>query len=277
MSIPIADSLPAELSRFTDVVEGMGKLLVQLKIYPTGHPSVGKYLDESYDSLNIMLSNKRSIILRVVKKTLFYLNYTFNVDDENRKNFNHLIKALRLMSAGEIEIEKDLEKSELLAFMEIVASVLKGDRKFDLAGAWNKIDRIKIRHAQGKPEASEKLPDKVDAGSPVKKEIRSCDRKKKECSICGVIDDVLKKLEKIQSHDGIKAGRLILEMVGKENTNTSMVLMLKSLINYDDYTFKHSVNVAVISAATWSSRPAVSGRQPPATPTRRGLSSPTTA
>ncbi|MBN2185213.1 MAG: HD domain-containing protein [Candidatus Krumholzibacteriota bacterium] len=250
MASPIADSLPVELNRFTDVVERIGKLLTQLKIYPSGHPSVEKYLEDAYDSLNEMLLNKSSIVLRMVKKSLFYLNYTFNVDDENRRNHNHLIKALGLMSVGEIEIEKGFAKAELLSFMEITASVLKGDRKFDLAGAWSRIDHIKVRHVPHFKDRDYTQADKIENNSPFNDLVLACKTKKKDSSVCGVIDDVLKKLEKIQSSEGIKAGRLILEMVGNEDSNNSMVLMLKSLITYDSYTFRHSVNVAVISAAT---------------------------
>ena len=250
MTSPIAESLPAELNRFTDVVEKMGKLLMQLKIYPSGHPSVENYLETTFDSLNEILSNKRSLVLRVVKDSLCYLNYAFNLDEKNRRNHNFFIKALGLMSVGEIEIEKEFEKAELLSFMEIIASVLKGDRKFDLSGAWSRIDHIKIRHLSHEKNRNDMLPVKAERKPPFNDLVETCQTKRKKCSICGVIDNVLKKLEKIQSADGIKAGRLILEMVGNENENNSIILLLKSLITYDDYTFSHSVNVSVISAAT---------------------------
>ncbi|MCK4236709.1 MAG: HD domain-containing protein, partial [Candidatus Krumholzibacteria bacterium] len=64
-----------------------------------------------------------------------------------------------------------------------------------------------------------------------------------------IVDGVLSKLEKIQTTEGKLAGKKILELIEKEGNNASNILLLNSLRVYDDYTFLHSVNVAVISTA----------------------------
>ncbi|MCX5752229.1 MAG: HD domain-containing protein [Candidatus Krumholzibacteria bacterium] len=64
-----------------------------------------------------------------------------------------------------------------------------------------------------------------------------------------VVQGVLDKLEKIQSKDGTRARAKIIEVIEREGGGTATILLLNSLKEYDDYTFTHSVNVAVISAA----------------------------
>lgn len=250
MTSQITETLPAELGQFNDVIDGMGKLLLQAKIYPRGHPSVDKYLDSAFDSLTKMLSNKYSVVLRVFNDSICYLNYEFNSKEQSRKEFSFLINSLDMMSVGELEIEKGIGKNEFLSFMEIAASVLKGDREFDLSGAWNSIEHIKVRHDMSGSNKNALITVDQVKTSPISSNAARKNHDRGEDGICGAIGDVLRKLEKIQSNDGMKAGKLILDIVGNENRNNSIALLLKSLTNYDDYTFRHSVNVAVISAAT---------------------------
>jgi putative nucleotidyltransferase with HDIG domain len=53
----------------------------------------------------------------------------------------------------------------------------------------------------------------------------------------------------LQSLDGNPARRKVLEIFENAGKDTPVVLLLRSLKDYDQYTFFHSVNVAVISAA----------------------------
>ncbi|HSG29548.1 MAG TPA: HD domain-containing phosphohydrolase, partial [Candidatus Krumholzibacterium sp.] len=78
----------------------------------------------------------------------------------------------------------------------------------------------------------------------------SLDHVTAESRIGREVETVLDKLEKIRSLEGKNAGRSILRMIEGGGANEKIVLFLKSLRNYDDYTFAHSVNVAVISTAT---------------------------
>jgi putative nucleotidyltransferase with HDIG domain len=64
-----------------------------------------------------------------------------------------------------------------------------------------------------------------------------------------MITGVLNKLEKISSTESGRAGRAIIDIVDREGRDSTLLLLLKSLGEYDSYTFDHSVNVAIISAA----------------------------
>jgi len=250
MGSQITEVLPSELNQFSDVAQGMGNLLLQVKVYPRGHPSIERALQLAFDSLKEMLENKKRVIFRLINNSLHFLNYEYNADEKNSKKYSLLKTAMEMMSVGEIELEKQVDRDEFLAFMEIAASVLKGDKEFDLVGAWNRITHIKIRHELVGQNRKTLLPAKVDTSISLSRSREIEPVHSNEGGLTGAIGEILQKLEKIQASDGIKAGKLILDLVGDVDRNSSIVLLLKSLTNYDDYTFRHSVNVAVISAAT---------------------------
>jgi putative nucleotidyltransferase with HDIG domain len=64
-----------------------------------------------------------------------------------------------------------------------------------------------------------------------------------------MIGGVLSRLAKINADESGRAGRTIIRTVERDGCNSTVFLLLKSLKEYDDYTFDHSINVAVISAA----------------------------
>lgn len=72
---------------------------------------------------------------------------------------------------------------------------------------------------------------------------------RRESAMYRIVEGVLQNLEKIASAQGRQASNKILELVENESQNASSILLLNSLRSFDDYTFSHSVNVAVIAAA----------------------------
>ncbi len=248
MKASVSCTLPGELGQFSEIVEKMENLLLQVKLYPSGHPSILSVLEDSYFSIMEMLGHKKSLVFRIIRGSLCYLNYELSIEKTNNRHHFFLKRALEAMAIGEIEFERSLKKEELLAFMEIASSVLNGDRSFDLATAWTQIRHIKVRHRLVEGEKRVFVEEKKNY--ILNRSKMPADRnKKKESGISRIIGDVLGKLEKIQSKDGKRAGKMLLKLIANEDRNNSIVLLLKSLTAYDDYTFKHSVNVAVISAA----------------------------
>ena len=63
------------------------------------------------------------------------------------------------------------------------------------------------------------------------------------------VSDILLRLEKIRTVEGRTATKRVLELFDAVGRNTAIVLLIKSLRDYDSYTFLHSMNVAVIGTA----------------------------
>ncbi|MBU8922759.1 MAG: HD domain-containing protein [Bacteroidales bacterium] len=249
MSGSVLKTLPVQYKILKKCTDEMAKLLLQVRLFPPEHPSVNLFLDKVYLSITEMMSNNKGISLRLVRNSMCLLNFEYDLHRSEDRNVHVLLSSLKKLSIGELEFRPELERIELLAFMEIAASAVKDDRSFDYNSAWAKIRNIKIRH--GAPDVCRPEPETEirHERKMISLEPESPTNLSAESVIGQEVGNVLEKLEKIQSVEGRAARKIILGLVENEVANNTLILFLKSLRAYDDYTFAHSVNVSVISMA----------------------------
>jgi putative nucleotidyltransferase with HDIG domain len=249
MSGRVLDTLPLQYQILKKSTDHMAKLLLQVRLFPPDHPSVQLFLDKTYSSIKEMMPGKKSISLKLVMDSICLLNFEYNLQGSTDRNVHVLLSSLKKLSIGEIEFVDGLEKDELLAFMEIASSAVKGNKSFDFNNAWAKIRNINIRHGAADVIRPEPKPGVRNDRQLVPLESDSTSKVTAESAIGQEVGNVLDKLEKIQSMEGRTARKMILGLVENEVANSTLILFLKSLRAYDDYTFAHSVNVSVISMA----------------------------
>lgn len=250
MDLQRLDTLPAELRLFEDTAENLGKLIFQVKLFPKGHPSIENYLEKTCDSIRSMIKGRKRVIFRIVRDSLCFLNFEIPIDKINNGRLGILSNAFEKMAIGEIEFESAFIDDELLALTEIISSVIRNDRDYDLEEAWSRMSHIRIRHGSAGQDRASMLPVQVETRLPADIPVAGQQARRLKTRMGSEVENVLEHLEKIQSMEGKAAGKMILQLIENESRNNSIVLLLKSLREYDDYTFAHSVNVAVISAAT---------------------------
>ncbi|MCK4537571.1 MAG: HD-GYP domain-containing protein [Candidatus Krumholzibacteria bacterium] len=249
MSGQALETLPVQFKMLKESTDQMAKLLMQVRLFPPGHPSIALFLDKVYTSIRALMTDDTGISLKLVKNSLCLLNFEYDLQGSSDRNVHVLLSSLKRLSIGEIEFRPDLEKNELLAFMEIAASAVKGDKSFDFNSAWAKIRNINIRHESLDACRSEPENGIRHDRQMIPLESESTSKLSAESVIGQEVGNVLEKLEKIQSMEGRAARKMILGLVENEVANNTLILFLKSLRAYDDYTFAHSVNVSVISMA----------------------------
>ncbi|MBN1885561.1 MAG: HD-GYP domain-containing protein [Candidatus Krumholzibacteriota bacterium] len=245
----VIEALPAEYRAFSEAVLAFGKLLLQRRLFPAGHPAVDRTAEEAHRRIVEFIGNRESVSLRLVDGTVCYLNFELGEIDGQDKAIHLLRETFRRLSVGEMEFSSGVRPDELVAVAEIFLGSIRRDADVELPEAWSKVRHVKIRH--GREGAASMLP--VPAGHAARRARRIAGRETRpngrESRMSRIIDGVLGRLEKFRSHEGNIAGRTIRELVEREGENTPVILLLNSLKSYDDYTFAHSVNVAVISAA----------------------------
>jgi len=246
----LLETLPHEFQQFREVVQSLAKLVLQFRLFPARHPAVERALSIAHAHLDSALQRKKSVKLLFANGVMHCINFELNMIDTDDKGMHLLREALTRHAIGEIEFMKGATKEELGSLASIIAAAPGQDRSAAVASLGSVIQNIRVRHGY-KPEeldageagdAAERKPDKC----PPAKGGRTGNGDSKMGKI---VRGMLDHLEKIQSKEGTKAGARILEVVEREAGNTATILLLSSLREYDDYTFSHSVNVAVISAA----------------------------
>lgn len=256
MAKTLVDALPVEYQKFKETVGNIANLLFQSRLFPKEHPSVEKATSDAFVHLDTLLQQKNSVIFKFMDGFICHLNFQINLHDTNKRAVSLFRETCNRLSIGEIEFFSGVRKEELIAFASILASVGKKERSGDIALSWSVIEHIKIRHHSGIDQfKTQSAPSSRDTNrqETVSKQLmpvaQEKDAVKADSKMGEIVSGVLEHMEKISSQEGRRAGRRIIEIVETEGRNASSILLLNSLRNYDEYTFQHSVNVAVISTA----------------------------
>jgi putative nucleotidyltransferase with HDIG domain len=245
----VLEALPIDFQKFKEAICSLSRLLLQRRLFPETHPSAEKALSEAYLRIDALLTNKSSVTLKIEESKIYYLNFEVDVR-KTKDNAVHLFRqTLRKLQIGEIIISNGLSKKEISIFAEILEKLSKRESSVASGDGWSRIEHIMIRGAkseqsgESESNAAEKRVEgrkKMAAGGKWER----CDKNMRR-----FVSDILLRLEKIKSTEGRSAGRRVLELFDAVGSNTAIVLLLKSLREYDSYTFLHSINVAVIATA----------------------------
>ncbi|MDZ7859812.1 MAG: HD domain-containing protein [Candidatus Krumholzibacteriota bacterium] len=237
-------SVPEGLRKLEQFVFGISDLLFQVRLYPPGHDFTQKLYRKMHLNLQAIIGRSPNIVFRVIGGSIYYMNFRIDVEKRYCKGINLFREAIEKMSIREIEIKADIEKGEIKAFLEICLAAVERDKYADLGSKWRAIRNIKIRNINKKRVI---VPDKtVSYAYFGKMDADDCNT---GVEVKGKIGEVLTKLNKLESSQRRVAGKKVLELISEFDKDYYAILLLKSLKSFDTYTFNHSVNVAVISAA----------------------------
>ncbi|UCF04879.1 MAG: HD domain-containing protein, partial [bacterium] len=263
MEQALLEALPIEFQRFKEVTTSLANMLFKRRLFPPSYPLVEKALGEAYSHLNVILHRKNSVKFKITNTFINYFNFQIKLNESKDREINLFRETCNRLAIGELEFFHGITKDELGALADILVGSISDDKSIDVAGAWMMIEHVKIRHRTGIESNGEDQKRRVasqqrDSRKTVKKTVQVGVEKTKEKTLAvykakskmgEIVSGVLDRMEKIQSNAGRKAGKKILELIEMEGGNASTILLLSSLRNYDEYTFLHSVNVAVITTA----------------------------
>jgi putative nucleotidyltransferase with HDIG domain len=250
LNVTVLEALPIDFQKFKEAISSLSRLLLQRRLFPETHPSAEKALSEAYLRIDALLTNKSSVTLKIEYSKIYYLNFEIDIV-ETKDNAVHLFReTLKKLQIGEIIIANGISKKEISTFAEVLEKSSKCGASGSAGDEWSKIEHIMIRGTKnilsddndpnGSTEEKEHEVKRYAKGGTWKR----CDKNMRR-----LVSDILMRLEKIRTMEGRSASLRVLELFDAVGSNTAIVLLLKSLREYDNYTFLHSVNVAVIATA----------------------------
>ncbi|HUV35628.1 MAG TPA: HD domain-containing phosphohydrolase [Patescibacteria group bacterium] len=245
----VLEALPTEYKKFKDFIASFAKLVFQRRLFPSGHPSIKAMLEVTHGSVTAFLQQKDRVELKLITDRICYLNFEMDLVRTDSGPMHLFRETLRKLSVGEIQIQNGVSKDEMLALADLFVVASKNDRSADISSIWSRIRNIRISH--GRSIVTGQLPDEKPCEQKTIEQrfVKRPRAVQRESAMHRIVDGVLQNLEKLTSAQGRQASNKILELVENENQNPAAILLLNSLRSYDDYTFSHSVNVAVIAAA----------------------------
>jgi len=250
VNVTVLEALPLDFQKFKEAICSISRLLLQRRLFPETHPSAEKALSEAFLRVDALLTNKSSVTLKIEQNKVYFLNFEIDIAD-TRDNAVHLFReTLRKLQIGEIIITNGISKKEISAFADILERLSKREASGRGGDEWSRIEHIMIKGVKSAQTECGRRECRTDEGDEKEKRGATgggwerCDKNMRR-----LVSDILVRLEKIHSMEGRRAGKKVLELFDAVGSNTSIVLLLKSLREYDSYTFFHSVNVAVIATA----------------------------
>jgi putative nucleotidyltransferase with HDIG domain len=248
----VLEALPHEFQQFREVVEALSKLVLQSRLFPPQHPAIERAAGAVFIHIDAALQRKKSLRLQFLRGIIYLLNFKIDMTETYDKAMHLFREMLMKHSIGEIEFMKGTTKEEIIMLSILLAGNAK-NKADGMASIAASLEHIRVRNASapiaieadGPPNEPTCPEARTEAPRPQSRKTAG----ESDAKIGRIVRGILDNLEKVQSREGTRAGAKILEVVEREGGNTAMILLLNSLREYDDYTFSHSVNVAVISAA----------------------------
>lgn len=229
-----------QVARIRDVLAKVYALRRTSRFYPAEHPARGLAVDDALASLQPYFDEGVDVPFLFSESELFLGEQLLT---EESILFDQLIRDLAALGAGSITFGKGLTARELRAFADIIgappaAVEAAGGVPAMLAAA--AVDHIQVTEAF---VLSDRAEDDLDP------------RKSAKAAYAGALDLVRELDHAITEGQALSAPRIrgaVKCLIDNVADSRATMLELAGLKSHDEYTFYHSVNVAVLSLALGS-------------------------
>lgn len=191
-----------------------------LRLYPINHPQIQKQLEKSVSTLNSLLAEYDELVLGVIDGTLLINDIPCLDQQPALRDFTQQLERQQVRA---VEIKTGVDARQLLIFCQELPQFLDGD--FDERLEALGVSAIRALKREQQPEGSEAV-----YHAAIK-------------TVEAIGHDV--RMGKIpSSRQAVKTAKTMVKTILEEPFALLAMAMLK---DYDNYTFNHSVNVAVIA------------------------------
>lgn len=215
------------------------------QLYPLDHPYFVHSLSLVQETLSELFKYRPEVTFNMVENELYFGNMALVEDSLNLRQF---IEEFEKRKINSLTFLTAVSREELIDFMQILGREA-GDN-CDSALVAGKMDEKNIKNIQlGAVIQSPVAPSEESGGRTVMK-FDALARQKSQGMFfgsIGVIKQIMNSVENNQSFNLDNVHKVVTDIVGVINNNDKYLLGLTTIKNYDEYTFNHSVNVAVLS------------------------------
>ncbi|HEU4995916.1 MAG TPA: HD domain-containing phosphohydrolase [Gemmatimonadaceae bacterium] len=213
--------------------------LRSVKLYPIGHVSVQKALEELATVTRGILSSEHELELRVTGEFIFVNGTRLRLDLDNYAAFSHVLSVFRVNGIGVAHVTEGAGARE----WQVLLSLLQGGEESPHDRLHKILDKLEAAGLTmfrlGEPPE--------DSGEDLE---RSRERAKKTYSqSVAVTKDLMASVRMGKSPNIKKVKRVVQSIVDQILNEETSLIGLTTLRDYDEYTFTHSVNVCIFSVA----------------------------
>jgi len=235
------EHLPTRLG--TDFIAKFYRLLKGTTIYDRKNVIIDRLTQECLQVINSIIESEGHLFLKIVRDNFFFNNIRIIVKADKYAVFKAFWQEMRRRWIGEVEFSTEVNGEHLKDFIYLLSGL----------GENNESNYLYV-----KKQLEYRSIESIDVGKLefFKDEdiyIDSEDRKKYSKEVyfksIGLVKEVVESINQQKALNIRKAKRLMQNAVNAIMQDDSTLLGLANIKNYDEYTFNHSVNVAIYAIA----------------------------
>ena len=235
------EQLPSQLG--TEFIIKFSRLLKGTQIYDRKNVNIDRLTQECLPVVNEIVRSEGTLFFKIVRDNYFFNNIRIQVKADKFPIFKAFAQELRKRWVGEIEISQAVSGEDLKDF----AYLLFGLEANNESNALYVMKQLEYRDINGIHVG------KLEFFKDEEIYIDSEDQKRQSREIyfksVNLVKEVTENIKNQKMLNVRKAKRLMQNAVNSILQDETTLLGLATIKNYDEYTFNHSVNVAIYAIA----------------------------
>ncbi len=235
------EHLPTKLG--TEFVIKFSRLLKGTTLYDRKNVNIDRLIKDCLQAINPVIKSEGHLFIKIVRDNFFFNNIKINVGADKYPIFKAFLQEMRKRRIGEIEFSKVIEGEPLKDFVYLLSGLEENNESnylyVEKQLEYRDIEGVEV----GKLEYFRDEEIFVDS--------EDLKRYSKEIyfKTIGLVKEVVDNINNQKVLNVRKAKRLMQNAVNAIMQDEATLLGLANIKNYDEYTFNHSVNVAIYSIA----------------------------
>jgi HD-GYP domain-containing protein (c-di-GMP phosphodiesterase class II) len=214
--------------------------LRSVKLYPPGHSTVKKALDDLTTISQEIAAIEHDLELRVSGEFMFVNGTRLRLDLDNYAAFSHVLSVFRVSGVGRLHVDDEVAPRDWQVFLSLIQSTGEAPPDEQLARIAEKLAAANVTTLTVAEPSEESGEDRE----------RSKERSKKTyAQSVAVTKDLMTSVRMGKSPNIKKIKRVVQTIVDQILNEETSLIGLTTLRDYDEYTFTHSVNVCILSVA----------------------------
>ncbi|MDI7259450.1 MAG: HD-GYP domain-containing protein [Thermodesulfobacteriota bacterium] len=227
----------------TEFVIRFYRLLKGTMIYDRNNVTMNQYAQECLQAINPVVKSESHLFFKIVRDNCFFNNMKIQVRADNYPIFKGFLQEMRKRWIGEIEFDNEMNKEHLKDLIFLLSG-LEENNESNYLYVNKQLEYRDIRHIHvGKLEFFRDEEIYVDS------EDRKRQSKEVYFKSVNLVKEVMDNVKNQRVVNIRKAKRFMQNAVNAIIQDDSTLLGLANIKNYDEYTFNHSVNVAIYAIA----------------------------
>ena len=211
------------------IIRSLGASLKNRKLYPPTHPLVRTPVDKCFSEILPFFAKQPELALAISDDTLVFEGVPiFNLTS----SLDFFMERLAAIGIQAIVFEKGLSPDDIDRFIRFLHETK--EERLSVSDIQKRIEALGVGHIRVKPPEEEEEDDHTLAREIYNNAVNA---------VVTVLQDI--RLGKIPS--GAESERVVKDISGMLQRNRDAILALTLIKNFDEYTYNHSVNVAVLA------------------------------